>query len=95
MKRTVLGGPLQMNNLGDREFAKLVEVPGVRRIKFHGLRHTSATLAMGEGPAEHIGAPEPDFDGRRLSIACTERRGEISLVVDDLKRRFRGSLVPS
>ncbi len=44
-----------MNNLGDREFAKLVEVAGVRRIKFHGLRHTSATLAMGEGPAEHIG----------------------------------------
>ena len=30
-----------------------------------------------------------------LSIAGAERREAISLVVDDLKRRFRGSVVPS
>ena len=39
-----LGDPLQMNNLGQREFAALIEAPGVRRIKFHGMRHTCATL---------------------------------------------------
>lgn len=32
-KFDVLGQPLQMNNIGEREFAKL-----------HGLRHTCATL---------------------------------------------------
>ena len=46
---TALGDPLQMNNLGQREFAKLVEEAEVRPIKFHGLRHTSATLALNAG----------------------------------------------
>jgi integrase len=43
-KHDVLGDPLQANNLGQREFARLVKAAGVRSIKFHGLRHTSATL---------------------------------------------------
>ena len=36
-------------DIGQREFARLVEASGVRRIKFHGLRHTSATLALKAG----------------------------------------------
>jgi integrase len=43
-KHHVLGDPLQLNNLGQREYAKLIKAAGVRRIKFHGLRHTCATL---------------------------------------------------
>ena len=35
-----------MNNLGQREFRKLLEASGVRRIKLHGLRHTCATLLL-------------------------------------------------
>lgn len=42
----MLGYPLQMNNLGQREYAKLIKVAGVKRIKFHGLRHTCATLLL-------------------------------------------------
>ena len=45
----VIGDPVQMNNIGQREFAKLIEASGVRWIKFHGLRHTSATLALKAG----------------------------------------------
>jgi integrase len=45
----VIGDPLQMNNLGQREFAKLIEKAEVKVIKFHGLRHTSATLALKAG----------------------------------------------
>jgi integrase len=41
-----IGDPLQMNNLSEREFSALVKEAGVRRIKFHGLRHTSATHAL-------------------------------------------------
>ena len=44
-----LGDPLQSNNIAEREFNPLVEKAGVRRIKFHGLRHTSATLALQNG----------------------------------------------
>ena len=35
-------------------FAKLTEAAGVRRIKFHGLRHTSATLSLQAGTPEHV-----------------------------------------
>ncbi len=45
----VLGDPIQMNNLGQREFAKLIEKAKVRPIKFHGMRHTAATLALSAG----------------------------------------------
>ena len=44
-----VGDPLALNNIGEREFGRLIKVAGVRRIKFHGLRHTSATLALQEG----------------------------------------------
>ncbi|MDP1948706.1 MAG: tyrosine-type recombinase/integrase [Nitrospirota bacterium] len=43
------GRPLTMNNLGEREFARLVESAKVRRITFHGLRHTCATLLLQAG----------------------------------------------
>jgi integrase len=38
-----------MNNLGQREYAKLVKAADVRRITFHGLRHTCATLLFQAG----------------------------------------------
>jgi len=41
-----LGDPIAMNNLGQREFARIIEAAGIRRIKFHGLRHTCATLLL-------------------------------------------------
>ncbi|MFQ5992152.1 MAG: tyrosine-type recombinase/integrase [Nitrospiraceae bacterium] len=44
-----LGDPLQMNNLGQREFAKLVKAAKVRPIKFHGMRHTCGTLLLQAG----------------------------------------------
>ncbi|MDA2929325.1 site-specific integrase [Acidobacteria bacterium AH-259-O06] len=44
-----LGQPLQMNNLGQREFKKIIEKAKVRPIKFHGARHTNATLMLKAG----------------------------------------------
>ena len=35
-----------MNNLGQREFAKIIKAAKVHPIKFHGLRHTCATLLL-------------------------------------------------
>lgn len=52
--RATLGQPLQMNNIGQREYARLIKASGVRRIKFHGLRHTSATLSLQAGTPVHV-----------------------------------------
>ena len=50
----VLGDPLQANNLAERWVDHLIEAAGVPRIKFHGLRHTSATLLLGAGVPVHV-----------------------------------------
>lgn len=44
-----LGHPLQMNNLGQHEYLRIIKAAGVRPIKFHGLRHTCATLLLKAG----------------------------------------------
>lgn len=49
-----LGQPLQLNNLGQREYAKLIKAAKVRAIKFHGLRHTCATLLLQAGQPIHV-----------------------------------------
>ena len=49
-----LGRPLQKNNLGQREFARLIKTAHVRPITFHGLRHTCATLLLGAGVAAKV-----------------------------------------
>lgn len=43
------GMPLSANNLGQREFYKLIKAANVRPITIHGLRHTAATLMLKEG----------------------------------------------
>lgn len=53
-KASTLGQPLQWNNIGKRVFDPLIRKAGVRRIKFHGLRHTSATLSLQTGAPVHV-----------------------------------------
>jgi len=49
-----LGHPLQTNNLGERSFARLCKTSDVRRVTFHGLRHTCATLLLAAGEPVHV-----------------------------------------
>jgi integrase len=53
-RKDFLGLPLQANNMGEREFARIIKAANVRRISFHGLRHTSATLLLKAGVAPHV-----------------------------------------
>lgn len=38
------GSPLQIKTIGEREVNKPAVIAGVKRIKFHGIRHTTAIL---------------------------------------------------
>jgi integrase len=42
------GGPLYATNL-KRPFRRLLGKAGLRRVRFHDLRHTTATLLLGQG----------------------------------------------
>jgi integrase len=47
--RAKLGQPLPVDRLARFEFHRLVKAAGVKRIVFHGLRHTTATLLLQAG----------------------------------------------
>ena len=50
-----LGTPIRTHNIGSGEFARLIKTADVKRITFHGLRHTSATLMLLAGePAKVV-----------------------------------------
>jgi len=49
-----LGHPLQANNLGARWFDPISKAAGVKRIKLHGTRHTSATLLLLANVPVHV-----------------------------------------
>ncbi len=53
-RHDVLGHPLQSNVIGQREFKRLIAEAGVKTIKFHGLRHTCATLLLQERVPAHV-----------------------------------------
>jgi integrase len=44
-----VGHPLQSNNLGEGEFARVIKAAGVKSIPFRGLRHRAATLMFAAG----------------------------------------------
>ena len=44
-----IGRPMYATNLLSRSFSQLLEKANVRRVRFHDLRHTAATLLLGEG----------------------------------------------
>lgn len=43
------GDPIQINNFGQRSFEDLIESAGVKKIRFHDLQHTCATLLLAKG----------------------------------------------
>jgi len=43
------GGPLRQNNFARRVFKPLLERAGILGVRFHDLRHSSATLALAHG----------------------------------------------
>lgn len=50
----MIGLPLQSNNLAERHFDPLVKAAKVKRITFHGMRHTTATMLLQAGEPVHV-----------------------------------------
>ena len=44
-----IGGPLEPHNVVRRSFHPLLERASLPRIRFHDLRHTAATILLGQG----------------------------------------------
>lgn len=63
-----LGDPLQMNNLGQREFEELTKKAKVKRITFHGLRHTSATLLLLAGVSPKVVSERLGHKGIEITL---------------------------
>lgn len=53
-QRDGLGHPLSITVIGQGEFKRLSAEAGVKSIKFHGLRHTCATLLLQAGVPVHV-----------------------------------------
>ena len=53
-RHDTLGDPLSVNNLGQREFARLVATAGVKPVTLHGLRHTCASLLLAACVPPHV-----------------------------------------
>lgn len=49
-----MGRPLHINNLGQREYSRVIQAAKVRPIKFDGLRRTCATLLLSPGEPVHV-----------------------------------------
>ena len=44
-----VGRPIDGTNLAERSYRRILERAGLKRIRFHDLRHTAATLLLGRG----------------------------------------------
>ncbi len=73
-----LGDPLQINNIGETELNPLIKKAGVKRIKFHGLRHTAVTLALLAGVPVKVVSTRPleDINHRRPLHARAPKHGQ-------------------
>lgn len=83
------GGPLQLNNLGENEFNKLIDLAKVKRIRFHDLRHTAITLMLENGihykvVAERAGHSDVSITLNRYSHVSADLQKEAAQVIGSL-----------
>jgi integrase len=82
----MIGLPIQSNNLGERQFDRLIKAAQVKRITFHGMRHTCATLLLRAGEPVHVVA-------KRLGHARVETTLEnYAHVLPDMQRQAAATI---
>jgi integrase len=83
------GRPLQINNLAENEFNKLIVKAQVKKIRFHDLRHTAATLMLEEGihfkvVSERLGHSDVSITLNRYSHVTAKLQKEAAQVMGNL-----------
>ena len=68
-KYGTLGQPLSVNNLGPREFSRLITAAKVKPITLHGLRHTCASLLLSAGVPPNV--VQQRLGHRRIEITLS------------------------
>ena len=81
-----LGLPLQSNNLGQREFARVLKAANVKRITIHGLRHTCATLLLKAGVPPQVVAQR--LGHKRIEITLGIYAHALPSMQQDAARRL-------
>ncbi len=81
-----LGLPLQSNNLGQREFARIIKAAAVKPITIHGLRHTSATLLLKAGVPPQVVAQR--LGHKRIEITLGIYAHALPSMQQDAARRL-------
>ncbi|MDQ3514105.1 MAG: tyrosine-type recombinase/integrase, partial [Chloroflexota bacterium] len=85
------GGPLHVNSLATR-FKKVIAAAGVPTIRFHDLRHTSATVMLsgGEHPkvvAERLGHSDVSITLNRYSHVTPDMQRQAADRLDAMSDR--------
>lgn len=83
------GKPLQINNLGQNEFASLIKKAKVKKIRFHDLRHTAITLMIENGVnikvvSERAGHSDVSITLNRYSHVTPNMQKQAAQVMGDL-----------
>jgi integrase len=83
------GKPLQINNLGQNEFARLIKKANVKKIRFHDLRHTAITLMIENGinikaVSERAGHSDVGITLNRYSHVTPTMQKQAAQVMGDL-----------
>lgn len=83
------GGPLQLNNIGENEFNKMIKEAKVKQIRFHDLRHTAITLMLEQGihykvVAERVGHSDVSITLNRYSHVSADLQKEAAQKIGSL-----------
>ncbi len=86
---STIGTPLNRKNLVDRNFIPLMESAGVKKIRFHDLRHTAVAIMLSNGKSiftvsKYIGHARPSITSDIYGHLIPGAGDDIGQMMDDL-----------
>lgn len=87
--KTTIGTPLNRKNVVDRDFNPLIQTAGVKKIRFHDLRHTAVAIMLSNGKSifsvsKYIGHARPSITSDIYGHLIPGAADDIGQMMDDL-----------